>query len=57
MKYAPLIYSPSTADEYGAYLDNARKAAAPEHGPWVDYTRTIIVAPVARWPTGPAPCR
>jgi hypothetical protein len=39
MKYALLIYSPSTADEYGANLDNARKAAAPEHGPWVDYTR------------------
>ena len=39
MKYALLIYSPSTADEYGANLDQARKAADPEHGPWVDYTR------------------
>jgi hypothetical protein len=39
MKYALLIYSPSTADEYGANLDRARNAADPEHGPWVDYTR------------------
>jgi hypothetical protein len=39
MKYALLIYSPSTAEEYGANLDRARKSADPERGPWVDYTR------------------
>jgi hypothetical protein len=39
MKYALLIYSPTTADEYGASLERARQAADPEHGPWVDYTR------------------
>jgi hypothetical protein len=39
MKYALLIYSPVTADEYGADLDRTRKASDPEHGPWVDYTR------------------
>jgi hypothetical protein len=46
MKYALLIYSPSTADEYGANLDQARKAADPEHGPWVDYTRAAREAGV-----------
>ena len=39
MKYALLIYSPTTADEYGANLDRQRKAADTERGPWVDYTR------------------
>ena len=39
MKYALLIYSPTTAEEYGANLDQARKSADPERGPWVDYTR------------------
>jgi hypothetical protein len=39
MKYALLIYSPVTADEYAANLDKTRKTADPEHGPWVDYTR------------------
>jgi hypothetical protein len=39
MKYALLIYSPTTADEYGANLDAARKMSDPERGPWVDYTR------------------
>jgi len=39
MKYALLIYSPTTADEYGANLDRQRRAADGERGPWVDYTR------------------
>ena len=40
MKYALLIYSPATADEYGANLDRQRQAAANGGtGPWVDYTR------------------
>jgi hypothetical protein len=43
MKYALLIYSPTTADEYGANLDRQRKAdtehGLTNHGPWVDYTR------------------
>ena len=38
MKYALLIYSPLTADEYAANLDKTRQASDP-HGPWVDYTR------------------
>ena len=46
MKYALLIYSPSTAEDYGANLDQARKAANPEHGPWVDYTRAARDADV-----------
>jgi hypothetical protein len=46
MKYALLIYSPSTAEEYGASLDRARKSADPEHGPWVDYTRAAREAGV-----------
>jgi hypothetical protein len=39
MKYALLIYSPTTADEYGANLDRQRRAADVTNGPWVDYTR------------------
>jgi len=39
MKYALLIYSPVTADEYAANLDRTRQTTDPEHGPWVDYTR------------------
>ena len=46
MKYALLIYSPVTADEYGANLDRSRKAADLEHGPWVDYTRAAREAGV-----------
>ena len=46
MKYALLIYSPSTAEDYGANLDQARKAANPERGPWVDYTRAARDADV-----------
>jgi hypothetical protein len=46
MKYALLIYSPAAADEYGANLDQARNAADPEHGPWVDYTRAARAAGV-----------
>jgi hypothetical protein len=39
MKYALLIYSPTTADEYGANLDRQRQMADGARGPWVDYTR------------------
>jgi hypothetical protein len=39
MKYALLIYSPVTADEYDANLDRQRTAADAENGRWVDYTR------------------
>jgi hypothetical protein len=39
MKYALLIYSPVTADEYAANLDRTRQTGEPEHGPWADYTR------------------
>jgi hypothetical protein len=46
MKYALLIYSPTAADEYGANLEQARNAANPEHGPWVDYTRAARAAGV-----------
>ncbi|MGH3265591.1 MAG: YciI family protein, partial [Trebonia sp.] len=38
MKYALLIYSPVTADEYGTSLD-AQRMATETRGPWVDYTR------------------
>jgi len=38
MKYALLIYSQATADEYGAILDATRQADD-SHGPWVEYTR------------------
>jgi hypothetical protein len=41
MKYALLIYSPVTADEYAANLDKTRKTSDLEHGPWVDYTRAV----------------
>jgi hypothetical protein len=41
MKYALLIYSPVTADEYAANLDKTRKTGDLEHGPWVDYTRAV----------------
>jgi hypothetical protein len=46
MKYALLIYSPVTADEYGANLDRTRKASDLENGPWVDYTRAAREAGV-----------
>ncbi len=46
MKYALLIYSPSTAEEYGAVLDATLQAADTEHGPWVDYTRAAREAGV-----------
>jgi hypothetical protein len=38
MKYALLIYSPATADDYGAVIAATRQADD-DHGPWVDYTR------------------
>jgi hypothetical protein len=41
MKYALLIYSPVTADQYAANLDETRKTGDLEHGPWVDYTRAV----------------
>lgn len=44
MKYALLIYSPITADEYAANLDQTRQAGDLEHGPWVDYTRALRAA-------------
>ena len=46
MKYALLIYSPVTADEYGANLDRIQKMGDSEHGPWVDYTRAAREAGV-----------
>jgi hypothetical protein len=46
MKYALLIYSPVTADEYGANLDRTRKAGDLKQGPWVDYTRAAREAGV-----------
>ena len=45
MKYALLIYSPITADEYAANLDQARKTSD-GYGPWVDYTRAARAAGV-----------
>ena len=39
MKYALLIYSPVSADEYGANLDRTRQTGDIEHGPSVSYTR------------------
>lgn len=38
MKYALLIYSPATADEYAAAATAGRQAA-PGRGPWTDYTQ------------------
>jgi hypothetical protein len=38
MKYALLIYSPVTPDEYAANLEQARETSEPGRGPWVDYT-------------------
>jgi hypothetical protein len=46
MKYALLIYSPNTAEEYDAVLDATRQAADLDHGPWVDYTRAAREAGV-----------
>jgi hypothetical protein len=46
MKYALLIYSPLTADEYAENLDRARKTSDPGYGPWVDYTRAARAAGV-----------
>jgi hypothetical protein len=45
MKYALLIYSQSTPEEYGDALAAIREAAAastgPATGPWTDYTRAL----------------
>jgi hypothetical protein len=38
MKYALLIYSTATAEEYAAATE-AGRAAAPGPGPWTDYTQ------------------
>jgi hypothetical protein len=38
MKYALLIYSPATAEEYAAAATAGRQAA-PGRGPWTDYTQ------------------
>jgi hypothetical protein len=49
MKYALLIYSPVTADEYAANLDRTRDSGDPgdqARGPWVDYTRAAREAGV-----------
>ena len=46
MKYALLIYSPVTAEEYGANLDRTRQAGDLEQGPWVDYTQAAREAGV-----------
>ena len=46
MKYALLIYSQATAEEYGDILAATRQAAATAHGPWVDYTRAAREAGV-----------
>lgn len=40
MKYALLIYSDSTAEDYAGIVAATRQAADVEHGPWVDYTRS-----------------
>jgi hypothetical protein len=37
MKYALLIYSPTTAEEYHAATTALRQPGA-QHGPWTDYT-------------------
>jgi hypothetical protein len=46
MKYALLIYSPNTAEEYDAVLDATRQVADLDQGPWVDYTRAAREAGV-----------
>jgi hypothetical protein len=46
MKYALLIYSPISADNYSANHHAARETADPEHGPWADYTRAAREAGV-----------
>jgi hypothetical protein len=51
MKYALLIYSQSTAEEYAGILAATRQAAVatasePATGPWVDYTRAAREAGV-----------
>ena len=46
MKYALLIYSTTTADEYGAIVDATRQAADTENAPWVKYTRAAREAGV-----------
>jgi hypothetical protein len=49
MKYALLIYSQSTAEEYAGIVAATRQAAGdagPAAGPWVDYTRAAREAGV-----------
>jgi len=49
MKYALLIYSQSTAEEYADILAATRQAAAggtTATGPWTDYTRAALDAGV-----------
>jgi hypothetical protein len=51
MKYALLIYSQSTAEEYASIIAATRQVAAataggPADGPWVDYTRAAREAGV-----------
>jgi len=46
MKYALLIYSQTTAEEYAGILAATRQAADTAHGPWVDYTRAAREAGV-----------
>jgi hypothetical protein len=46
MKYALLIYSQATAEEYAGILAATRQAAGPARGPWVDYTRAAREAGV-----------
>jgi hypothetical protein len=46
MKYALLIYSQSTAEEYAGILAATRQAADTARGPWVDYTRAAREAGV-----------
>jgi len=49
MKYALLIYSQTTAEEYAGFVAAARQAAGnagPVEGPWLDYTRAAREAGV-----------
>ena len=47
MKYALLIYSTATADEYAAAEEAGRRAATgPGPGPWTDYTQAATDAGV-----------